>query len=142
MDIYVVFLGRYCVCVSEVFFRCFKYVKERKSPGPDGIGGRILKNCAEQSAEIFSFIFMWSLELQNVPNIWKESIIVPEPKNKTLKSHNDYRPVALTSLVMKCFEKIVLHELLTQVTDKLDPLQFVYRSGRGVADALETLLNF
>lgn len=110
------FLGRYCVCVSEVFFRCFKYVKERKSPGPDGIGGRILKNCAEQSAEIFSFIFMWSLELQNVPNIWKESIIVPEPKNKTLKSHNDYRPVALTSLVMKCFEKIVLHELLTQVT--------------------------
>ena len=35
----------------------FRGTKERKSPGPDGIGGRILKNCVEQLADIFIFIF-------------------------------------------------------------------------------------
>ena len=35
----------------------FRGVKERKSPGPDGIGGRVLKNCADQLADIFTFIF-------------------------------------------------------------------------------------
>ena len=34
----------------------FRGTKERKSPGPDGIRGRILKNCAEQLAH-FLFYF-------------------------------------------------------------------------------------
>lgn len=41
--------------------KLFRGVRERKSPGPDGIGGRILKNCADQLADIFSFIFKLSL---------------------------------------------------------------------------------
>ncbi|KAK0153225.1 Multidrug resistance-associated protein 1 [Merluccius polli] len=57
----------------------FRGTKERKSPGPDGIGGHILKNCAEQLADIFCFIFkIWfgSLtlknknRLQNIVKMW------------------------------------------------------------------------
>ena len=63
------------------------------------------------------------------------------PKNQAPKSLNDYRPVALTSLIMKVFERIVKEALLTAVQADLDPLQFAYRSGRGVDDAISTLLN-
>ena len=41
---------------------------------------------------------------------------------------NDCTPIALTSLLMKSFEKIVLKYMLPQVGHLLDPLQFAYIS--------------
>lgn len=82
-----------------------------------------------------------SLHHHTVPRIWKDSIIVPVPKIKSPVSLNDFRPVALTSLIMKTLEKIVKDELLKSVQDLLDPFQFAYRPNRGVEDAVCTLLN-
>lgn len=76
--------------------KLFQRVKERKSPGPDGIGGRIFKNCAAELSYIFSYIFNRSLQLHKVPSLWKASIVVSVPKNKSLQSLNEYRPIALT----------------------------------------------
>ncbi|KAI3376373.1 hypothetical protein L3Q82_016855 [Scortum barcoo] len=42
-----------------------------------------------------------------VPTCFKETIIVPVPKKTKILSLNDYRPVALTSTIMKCFERLV-----------------------------------
>ncbi|KAK0134020.1 hypothetical protein N1851_030427 [Merluccius polli] len=110
-----------CVDRDEVC-KVSRGVKERNSPGPDNIGGRLLKNCAEPLSDIFSFIFTTSLQLQRVPCLWEDSVIVPVPKIKTPKSLNDYRPVALTPLVMKTFEKIIKEEILGVSQTKLDPL--------------------
>lgn len=49
--------------------------------------------------------------------------------------------MALTSLVMKSFERIVKDELMNTAQANSDPLQFAYRAGRGVDDAIITLLN-
>lgn len=65
----------------------------------------------------------------------KKSIVVPVVKTRSPQVINDFRPVALTSLVMKCFEKVVKGEILQQSKDRLDPLQFAFRQGRGVEDA-------
>jgi len=51
------------------------------------------------------------------------------------KELNDLRPVALTSLVMKSFERLVKGKLLEMVDKALDPKQFAYRAGMGVEDA-------
>ena len=113
-----------------------------KSPGPDNIGGKVLSTCAEQLCSIFHFIFNLSLQQQRVPKLWKHSTVVPVAKIKTPKAPNDFRPVALTSLIMKSLEKVVKDNILKQVETSLDPLQFAYRSGRGVDDATTTLLHF
>ncbi|KAK1784942.1 hypothetical protein P4O66_018370, partial [Electrophorus voltai] len=42
-----------------------------------------------------------------VPSSFKQSTIVPVPKKPRPSDLNDYRPVALTSVMMKCFEKRV-----------------------------------
>jgi len=126
---------------SKTVANIFKRTRS-KSPGPDKICGQLLRICADQLCNIFQCIFNLSLLQQRVPRSWKHSIIVPIAKCCPPKSLNDFRPVALTSLVMKSFEKIIKEAVLLQVGDQLDPLQFAYRSGRGVEDAVITLLHF
>lgn len=99
-----------------------------------------MRNCAEQLSGIYSFIFNKSIQLCKVPHLWKDSIVVPIAKNKK-NDFNDYRPVALTSTVMKYFEKIVRKGILTLTQSALDPMQFAYRLARAVEDATCTLLN-
>ena len=40
-----------------------------------------------------------------IPDIWKLSTVIPIPKKDNPKLANDFRPIALTSLVMKTLEK-------------------------------------
>ncbi len=55
---------------------------------------------------------------------------------------NEYRPVALTSLVMKSFEKLLLAHLKDITGPSLDLLQFAYRTNRSVDDAVNMGLNY
>ena len=68
-------------------------------------------------------------------------IIVPVPKNPSLASLNDYRPVALTSVVMKVFERLVLRSLKAATDHQLDPHQFAYRANKSVDDAVVLALH-
>lgn len=122
--------------------KIFKHCKTRTSAGPDNISSQILSNCAEQLGPIFNYIFNVSLSQQKVPNLWKQSTIVPVAKSKHPKSLNDFRPIALTSLLMKSFEKMIKSELLKTTEHWIDPLQFAYRTKRGVQDVTITLLNY
>ncbi|KAI3364132.1 hypothetical protein L3Q82_010949, partial [Scortum barcoo] len=84
--------------------------------------------CADQLADVFADIFNMSLLQSVVPTCFKETIIVPVPKKTKILSLNDYRPVALTSTIMKCFERLVkfIHHLfhpgLTGPTSHSTPL--------------------
>ncbi|KAK3548381.1 hypothetical protein QTP70_012138 [Hemibagrus guttatus] len=65
-----------------------------------------------------------------------------DSKRVKITGLNDYRPVALTSVVMKSFERLVL-SYLKDITDPLlDPLQFAYRANRSVDDAVNMALHF
>ena len=57
------------------------------------------------------------------------------------KCKNDLQPVALTSIIMKTFERIILNRLLPQLKPYMDKLQFSYSEGLGVDDAVLTLLH-
>ncbi|KAK3525520.1 hypothetical protein QTP86_033934 [Hemibagrus guttatus] len=99
----------------------FPKQKKRKAPGPDGVTPACLKTCADQLAFIFSQIFNRSLELCEVPTCFKRSTIIPIPKKPKITGLNDYRPVALTSVVIKSFERLVLAYLKNIAGPLLDP---------------------
>ncbi|KAI3354592.1 hypothetical protein L3Q82_019091 [Scortum barcoo] len=61
-----------------------------------------------------------------------------KPKSSAL---NDYLPVALTSTIMKCFERLVKLFITSSIPDSLDPLQFAYRPNRSTEDAIALTLH-
>ena len=119
----------------------FRRINVHKAVGPDGVCGRLLKACSSQLAGVFARIFNASLSTGEVPSSWKQSIIHPLPKKPRPAVLNDFRPIALTSVVVKCMERLILSRLLRQAGDQLDPLQFAYRHNRSVEDAVITVLN-
>ncbi|KAM7373781.1 hypothetical protein PAMA_022061 [Pampus argenteus] len=121
--------------------RSLRAVNPRKATGPDGVPGRVLRDCADQLAGIFTRIFNRSLAQSNVPPCLKSSIIVPVPKKPHISGLNDYRPVALTPVVMKCFEKLVRNHITSALPRSLDPHQFAYRANRSTEDAVATALH-
>ena len=65
------------------------------------------------------------------------------PKEAKVTYLNDYRTVALRSVAMKCFERLVMAYINTIILENLDPLQFTYHPNRSTdgAIALHTALS-
>ncbi|KAK3569479.1 hypothetical protein QTP86_031423 [Hemibagrus guttatus] len=121
--------------------RTLRSINPRKATGPDGVPGRVLKDCADLLAEIFTKIFNQSLARSIVPPCLKSSIIVPLPKKSHISSLSDYRPGALTPVVMKCFEKLVRSHITSLLPPSLDSHQFAYKGNRSTEDAVATALH-
>lgn len=121
--------------------RQLERLNQRKAAGPDGITPRILKTCASQLSPVLRHLFNLSLSHEKVPKLWKTSCLVPVPKKPRPSDPADYRPIALTSHVMKVLERLVLAQLRPQVRTFLDPLQFAYQPHLGVDDAVIYLLQ-
>jgi len=81
---------------------------------------------ADQLARIFNL----SLTQSAVPSCLKTSTVVPLPKKSPTTSLNDYRPVALTPVMMNCSEKLVRSQIKTFINPGSDPYQFAYRANR------------
>ena len=105
----------------------------RKAAGPDNIRPAVLKHCADELTPVLTYIFNWSLQLSIVPDCLKSAVVIPVPKKGKATCLNDYRPVALTSVVMKVLEKLVCKHL-SGIT--LETHQFAYRANRSVDDAV------
>ena len=79
----------------------FKHIGVNKCPGPDGICGRTLRSCSDQLSGVFQRLLQTSIDTCTIPDIWKLSAVIPIPKKDNPKLPNDFRPIALNSLVMK-----------------------------------------
>ena len=130
------------IITQEGVIKSLHSVKSGKSAGPDKIPGVLLKICKEPLAPILCKLFQQSIDSACIPKIWKTAEIIPIPKKFPPTCKNDYRPVALTSIIMKCFEKIVKNILCQQVKHATDPNQFAYTSNRCVDDASLCLIDY
>ena len=63
------------------------------------------------------------------------------PKNIKVTCLNDYRSIALTSVAMKCFERLVMAHINTIIPETLDPLQFAYLPNRSTEDVISIALH-
>lgn len=109
-----------------------KNLKNKKSPGIDGISNRVLKKCPNTVFIFLTYIFNKCLKLSYFPLIWKTAIIVPIPKpNKDCSLPHNYRPISLLNSFSKIFECALLDRLKEHLlqNDILPCQQFGFRSG-------------
>ncbi|KAK2918358.1 hypothetical protein Q8A73_002729 [Channa argus] len=122
--------------------KALRKINPRKAAGPDNIPGRALRACANELADVLTSIFKLSLSQCTVPLCFKTTTIVPLPKKSPPTCLNDYRPVALTPIIMKCFERVVLAHIQSSIPDTIDPLQYAYRPNRSTSDAIAAAIHY
>ncbi|KAI4901822.1 hypothetical protein NFI96_010215 [Prochilodus magdalenae] len=121
--------------------KTLRRVNPRKAAGPDNFSARVLRECADQLTDVFTDIFNISLSSATIPTCLKATTIIPMPKKSSMSCLNDHRPVALTPIIMKCFERLVMRHIKTLLPPSLDPLQFAYHPNRSTDDTISTTLH-
>ena len=75
-------------------------------------------------------VFNASLLKYTVPLFWKEANIRLVPQEQPFTSCNQLRPISLTNITMRLFERLVYRNELSIVCDNhIDLDQFAYRKG-------------
>ena len=74
---------------------------------PDDIPAKVLNKCAEELAHPISMIWNKSFEEGSIPDVLKLQFINPIFKKGDKTKAENYRPISLTSQVIKIFERIV-----------------------------------
>ncbi|XP_072114689.1 uncharacterized protein [Mobula birostris] len=129
------------IVTEEDVRRAFLKINPRKVTSPNGVPEWVLQACASELAGVFADIFNCSLLQSKIPSCFKKATIIPVPKKSKVACLNDYRPVALTSIAMKCFKRLVIAHINHSLPVNLDALQFTYRSNRSTADATSLALH-
>ncbi|XP_041658948.1 uncharacterized protein LOC121519909 [Cheilinus undulatus] len=117
-------------------------IKTRKAAGPNGLSSRLLRSCPDQLSGITGHLFNLSLKLGRVSHLWKTSCVLPVPKTLHPKDPSCYRPVALTSHLMRALKRLVIDHLCHLVSSSMDPLQFAYQPDIQVDDAIISIEVF
>ena len=77
---------------------------------PDNMSYWVWIDNALLLAPVVTFIWNLSLCSYTWPEAWKESYISPLPKVAIPLQHQDFRGIIVTSVIARCFEKVVYHK--------------------------------
>ena len=82
-------------------------------------------------------IFNTSLQNGVIPDLWKLANLLPIPKVSPLTEYSQLRPISLTNIIMRLFERIIYINGLSQVMEnEIHKDQFAYRKNHSSTTAL------
>ena len=122
-------------------------LKISSAAGPDGFPSALLKNCKQILAIPLTIFWRMCLDTGHIPSSLKQSLIVPQHKGDSRAIPANYRPIALTSHLIKIFEKILRKHIVEHMNNNnlFNPNQHGFRSGRSclsqLLEHIDTLLN-
>ena len=98
--------------VAEVL----KHIKNSSSPGPDEISQRILKEVAHEVSVPLSILYNKSINTGQLPLDWKTANVVPLFKSGSKGEPINYRPISLTSVIVKIMERVIKENIMKHLT--------------------------
>ena len=113
-------------------------VRVNSAPGPDRFPALLLRTCKDELAYPLYLIWRSSLDTGDIPQIAKTSVITPVFKNGDKQKPKNYRPVALTSHLIKVFEKVIRKQLTNYIEENnmFNPNQHGFRAGHSCLSQL------
>lgn len=112
-------------------------LRVNSAAGPDGVPAILLIKCKETLAFPLHRIWRRSLETGIIPSKLKDAIISPIYKGGDRNQAKNYRPVALTSHLIKIFEKILREHIIAY----LEKHQLISNSQHGFRKGRSCLSN-
>ena len=114
-----------------------------KACEPDLLPGFLLKHCAEFIATPLAYLFNLSMRTVKLPQDWVTGNVVPVFKRSKRNLVSNYRPISLTSLVVKTMERIILSSLTDILTKSglLNSNQYDFRKGHSTSHLLIEAVN-
>ena len=130
-------------CAPSEVKNHLKNLNIHKSPGPDQLSPRILKECALELSTSLCNLFNKSFQSGLLPSDWKIAHITPVHKKGPKHKKENYRQISLTSIISKRAEKIVKSRVVSFWSEcqVLNPSQFGYSKGRSTGSQLLSCYN-
>jgi hypothetical protein len=114
-------------------------LKLEKAAGVDGIMGELLVYGEFEMLRMLTCLFNKVEVLEQIPRDWKEVMVVPIWKKKGSESEvKNYRPISLSSICRKLYEKTICMEIEPFV-NQLSDYQGGFRHRRSTLDQVFTL---
>jgi hypothetical protein len=138
--------GRIITDVSfdrESILRKLQTIKPTACPGPDNISPSILRNCSHPLSFPLSLLMEQSFHSSTLPCDWRTAYITPIHKSGNRLEANNYRPISLTSSVVKIMESIIVDRLdsFTSEFAIIPKEQYGFTKGKSVETNLLSCLN-
>ena len=114
-------------------------MRRKGAPGPDDIPPAFLKELGPEALKVLLGIYNESFWNAACPQIWRTAIIVPLLKaGKPSGALKSYRPVSLTSCVVKLMERLVAERIyhIMETGNHFSKLQAGFRRGRSCEDQI------
>lgn len=119
--------------------------KPYKSPGPDQIAPVLLQKGIQVILPTLIHLFKASYALGYLPMAWRKVkvVFIPKAGKKDPEQPKSYRPISLTSFLLKTMEKLIdLHIRVNHLSRQpLHCKQFAYQAGRSTVSALHHLVS-
>lgn len=112
-------------------------LKPQKSPGPDDMYAKIIKETKDELCQPLAILFNDSLSTGIVPVAWKTANVVPIFKKGNKSVASNYRPISLTSIVGKMLESI----LAGKIRDHLERFKLINETQHGFIQGRSCLTN-
>ena len=113
-------------------------LSSNSASGPDGYPAILLKNCVTALSRPLQIFWRKSLDEHHIPLSLKSSIITPKHKGDSHALPANYRPIALTSHLIKIFEKIIRKKITIffDQNNLFNSNQHGFRAGRSCLSQL------
>ena len=115
-----------------------KEIPTYAAPGPDKLPAIVLKECINEIAVALLIIWKKSIETGEIPEYLKLQTIIPLFKKGSKAAAENYRPVSLTSHLIKLFERVMRKKLIHFIEQNslLSENQHAFRAGRSCLSQL------
>ena len=112
-----------------------------KSYGPDEIHPKVIKSLAvlPDFVKALQLLFNTCIVERTIPEIWKTAYVTPIHKKGIKTDAKNYRPISLTSVISKMYERIVGERILDDIGHKISVMQHGFIANKScLSNLLET----
>ena len=116
-----------------------KKLKKGKSPGIDNVPSELIKSGGEELNKKFTKLCQKVIDINEWPEDWTKSLVIPLPKKGNLKLCQNYRTISLISHPSKVLLQVLLNRLKTQAEKLLAEEQAGFRQKRSTVEQIFNL---